>query len=860
MNRKAAVGLAVGFALLLVGGFLLFSRDRVPERTSATAAALLADSGDEAVALSVAEEAADPDAEAGDSTSEIVATAESAPEEAGEAERARAGSGGELRVLVLEPDGITPAVEAEVYTMEDATSSTPYRIGPGPPSLSDRGIYKTDEEGIAELSVRKGLETFGVLVHHSSGYAAVDFGQFVDREEDPIEVVLAQSGRLAGRVLDPEGNPVEGVRHQFNRRYSWFRNHQNLARLGIGTTESDGKFEYPLLGSGSYTLSVRAPDDSGLIFEEGNVQLDLAADERREGYDITLSWADSLRGTVTDTDGDPIEGARVYVRPHEAFTDAEGRYEVEGLSRLQPIEVVVTAEGHERQRRPNVLAYRGEQNFRLARRDSAIIIGLDRDGSPLERYRLFVRLDYGDAMSSRIAEVVVEEPDGRYEMERLIIGQSYQAEAIVPGDRGSGAENRHGGALFTFTEPGQEITVTLDGDPLRLRVVEGTEGGDPVEGVAVTANMEAILGAGSPGQWDFNRSDQGETDTSGTIEFADFPPGLYRIRLDEPWHLLVDDGNRHAIVRHVQGSDEPHELRAVRGFPVGGIVVDEEGNPAADYPVFARALNPPVTNPHTTRTGSDGRFLFEGLPPNAHSILPQSSFEARYKPIIVTPSPDFEEDLRFEPMDTILLRGRMELAGALGRENLSLSDTETIGRSGARVRPSETGTYEMEVIHGTYRLRHDLSRSDGRNEMARHEEETVDTIANPMNVLHSYTHGHSLHFFTEPFEVEPEPAVQERDFDLRFGWMDIETPDGDLGERFDTLTILQHDSPGGPPIYGQTLHVERNPSIRIGPVFEGFYTVLDEESGWTTGAVEVRTEDQGTIFLLFPPGEASETP
>lgn len=155
------------------------------------------------------------------------------------------------------------------------------------------------------------------------------------RSSDPevFEIRLRPATRIAGRVVDGQGEPVAGVHVEARLAgkvmgcaiyieapcpgASYFR---------TGTTDAEGRFAFESLEPGWY--EVRAFDGLPKVAR----RLGEAGAGAREIEFVVPERLASLEGRVVDADGEPVSGARVSVsgaRPStEVLTDGAGRYRV----------------------------------------------------------------------------------------------------------------------------------------------------------------------------------------------------------------------------------------------------------------------------------------------------------------------------------------------------------------------------------------------------------------------------------------------------------------------------------------------------------------------------------------------------
>ena len=124
-----------------------------------------------------------------------------------------------------------------------------------------------------------------------------------------IDAQLAIAGSISGTVTGPDGNPVAGIL---------------VSAIGLAfrnaVTSADGSYQINGLVAGSYT--VQFDDFEGRYLSEyhddtyfeGSATLVVVGEsEAVVGIDAQLSAGGSISGTLTDTDGNPVEGITVSV-------------------------------------------------------------------------------------------------------------------------------------------------------------------------------------------------------------------------------------------------------------------------------------------------------------------------------------------------------------------------------------------------------------------------------------------------------------------------------------------------------------------------------------------------------------------
>ena len=147
------------------------------------------------------------------------------------------------------------------------------------------------------------------------------------------------TGTLTGTVTDQTGEPVSG------------------ATVTLGgtetTTSSDGTYGFAGAAAGSYDLLVSAPGA-----ETETVPVTVEADSITT-RDVALTVTGSVAGTVTNQDGNPIEGATVSIDSQSTQTDATGQYSIDDVGVGTQTVTVTTPDGAERSTEVDIVG--GEQ-------------------------------------------------------------------------------------------------------------------------------------------------------------------------------------------------------------------------------------------------------------------------------------------------------------------------------------------------------------------------------------------------------------------------------------------------------------------------------------------------------------------
>jgi protocatechuate 3,4-dioxygenase beta subunit len=189
--------------------------------------------------------------------------------------------------------------------------------------------------GEYQLSIRKSgylMSTAGERGPTLRGKAASKI-QVVADQQQRVHVALVPQAILLGRVLAPDGEPLEGARVSLQRapqlgrrrRPADAENHENSV-----DTNDAGEFRIPRVEPGSYVLRVLARHASfdssssrvpaptyypGVTSLAAAVPIDVARGATIAGLDVVLQEVETttISGTVVDRRGQPVDGDSVQV-------------------------------------------------------------------------------------------------------------------------------------------------------------------------------------------------------------------------------------------------------------------------------------------------------------------------------------------------------------------------------------------------------------------------------------------------------------------------------------------------------------------------------------------------------------------
>ncbi|MCP3136666.1 carboxypeptidase regulatory-like domain-containing protein [Pyxidicoccus xibeiensis] len=200
----------------------------------------------------------------------------------------------------------------------------------------------------------------------------------------PLDFTLARASAITGNVTDAEGRPVRGVELFLMRSPS--DDDERMLRTSTDTDE-DGRFVLDAEAPGDFVVEVRSSD---------HLDANFRVRAPSEDVHLTLRSGASVKGTVVDADGLPLENFLVELLDPElgeevnrdAMTDAQGRFQLRGV---KPGSYVLQAamENQGFMRRPwrEVSLSDGEQaevELRLAPERSLSGVVVDGSGQPVD--------------------------------------------------------------------------------------------------------------------------------------------------------------------------------------------------------------------------------------------------------------------------------------------------------------------------------------------------------------------------------------------------------------------------------------------------------------------------------------------
>lgn len=161
----------------------------------------------------------------------------------------------------------------------------------------------------------------------------------LDESPHPLRIVLPASGRMPGRVVDPEGHPVAGARVSAAMEAAGPPSdvidlHEPCPQTNEGalaTTDAKGGFVLEPIAQGTFWIWVSA--DGFAPYLQKGAQVGGAGGLR--SLDVVLRRGASLTGQVRSVAGAPVPGASIHVSckegGSETSTGPDGRYRLGSL-------------------------------------------------------------------------------------------------------------------------------------------------------------------------------------------------------------------------------------------------------------------------------------------------------------------------------------------------------------------------------------------------------------------------------------------------------------------------------------------------------------------------------------------------
>lgn len=578
-------------------------------------------------------------------------------------------------------------------------------MGFAQPSFAASLTTRSEPDGTFTLDgLRKGGYMF--IAWHDTA------GQTMQPGSSPgqIEIKLAGTGKVQGKVVDADGNPLTDGRVRPFKIGPFQYVYSMVDDLG-----DDGSFEFEV-PAGEWNCRVQSVDGS---MSDGNMVTVTVGETST--IEIKVDKSSVVRGVVTDTNGNHVSGAEVFVmqggfpetpsREQYARTDAEGRFEVPGLpDRAIDLHVVHSDYA-----------------------DTKISVSPADGGSAKE---ISVKLSAGASVEGRVTDsegngVAGEQVNlamGWFDARSVYTNDdgSYRFDAVKPGEysvtTGPYEQNARG-LTKRGVNVGSEGVVRVDFEnPAAGGSVTGTV---MMAGKAVAGAKVVVTDARGPEQ-----AVGVTTDESGAFLAEGVQFGRVRITVEAPGGLR---GNGSASVD--EGAEAPDVTIEIGTARVAMKVIDPNGEPASGCWISVERTDSEETGwgrlADNGTSDGEGHWRSEGLMPGTYTVRINRLEFAQFVTDPFTLREGEEKDLGQLRMTTgVVLQGVIQddAGNPVEKATVSLRDLKgnpiqmfsmaTSGSDGSyTLHGVEAGRYIAHVQakgHGPYDKQIDLTEQGGK--------------------------------------------------------------------------------------------------------------------------------------------------
>jgi protocatechuate 3,4-dioxygenase beta subunit len=482
-------------------------------------------------------------------------------------------------------------------------------------------------DGGFSLSLPEPVASRGWLRLHAAAAGFQPAAESPPGDGASTTLLLRPTSGLVGRVVNADGEPVDGARVLAQRLASEGWRSTRRPDVGRATTGGDGRFRLSGLEPGEgYELRARA---EGYAEASREVAVADLGEAPTEPVEIVLAAGIRAFGHVMDEDDRPVAGAEVVLVPEvsattlrtmmrnlsggeadpgsSATTDADGRFEIGDRSAGRFL-LQVAAVGFAPQRVPGVELPAGSPEVDLGTVILAPGVELvgrvtDPDDHPLEGAEVTLTSGgFGIFMGRRghdVRDPLRTDADGLFRISDLTPEETLNL--LV---KHEGFTQRHVRGVRAPSEEPLEIVLEPAGR-ISGRVLD--EAGSPVEHAYVFAQREEVT-ARFDGAPSYSSSDE-----NGNFTLDDVAPGDVSVQVRaEGFQSLTRRGLR------ITAGEELRDLtlRLSRGATVEGRVFGADGEPLAGATVRAlsSSQNAPGFDSRSANTDTEGRYRLGGLP------------------------------------------------------------------------------------------------------------------------------------------------------------------------------------------------------------------------------------------------------
>ncbi len=503
-----------------------------------------------------------------------------------------------VRGRVLDSKG-TGVESAQIYARGFGLQQVAWQWGIQPGANTNLG--KSEADGSFEVSSLPPKAGW-VLFAKKQPYAGVYSSPFrLAEDEKTPEVILklVDGATLRGKVIDSNGEPLQGAQISFWGNGSELAGEQGSKRVG-----ADGTFELTGVPAGDWTINVWMQGRQGTPKQI----VDVKPGEVREGIEITIAEGVEVTGVLVDPEGKPVKNQQLMLQGLNGGAWLQGRSDKEGK-----------------------FAFKGAKKGRV----QLIILNSGQStklGEPFEAPATDVRIVYEEPETATIQGRIIGPNDKLIPVCSVSIAgvndsRSANAFIEVSGSRGFDVMNGE----FTHRVSGAPpFTVRVasardaSGKPLNL-MPESKKVDDPSGTVVIKlrAGMEISgivvdeKGKGVPGL----PLRVGETDSvtgpDGRFSVGGLRKGMRNVHLSRP------PGYVRPPRRQVKAGTTDVRIELSRGVAIKGTALGPDDEPLKQGNVSAnwKASGATMRGSSSGQVQADGSFVIEGIPEHVRCNL-----------------------------------------------------------------------------------------------------------------------------------------------------------------------------------------------------------------------------------------------
>ncbi|SFS43689.1 carboxypeptidase regulatory-like domain-containing protein [Marininema halotolerans] len=472
--------------------------------------------------------------------------------------------------------------------------------------LNDTLIASTITEANGKYLIGNLAPGIYTTVAIADGFSRVSLGAIIQPFEETVQnfFLTPNTGTLVGRVTDQAGNPIAGAGLNVRTDIS------TGPIIARSLTDSEGRYTIPLLGPGTYVITVFATD----------YQTDFTGVTIRSDQETVVNFSlspnpASIQGIITDINGTPITGGNNAIRVINSggalvamsFSDINGQYL---FNQLAPgnYNVIVCAPGFQ-VAGGSVTLTPGEEetlNFQLFPNPGSIQGSvLSTSGTPLSGAILRITDKNGVLIAYTLADengvfMVNELPPGEYTINaHANLFQNQIIGAIVNSD------------VMTLTQ------IVLQPNPGTLQGTVSPATNGTLVKMYTGDNIFLVTLV---------------TDPNGHFFITGLAPGNYILTATQPGFITQRIG---AIVNSDQTTTVAISL-VPEPAGITGRITDTNGNPINQAVIRVLDLNETILA--TAFADSDGHYTLDGLPSGIRIIqVSAPSYKNIFDTVTLTP-------------------------------------------------------------------------------------------------------------------------------------------------------------------------------------------------------------------------------